>query len=225
MMPLTVFGRCHIIFAMRKIPVILVLLALISAAAIIFVSSCGGGNGETLHFVEVESGTESETQANQGTTVSPQSSQVELKDTSAERLKLCVLPFKNMSSNEQLDTLPDWLSLSLSEQLENSRLVEYKILSAADYSRLTRAIGRTDRERLDEDIASAVLEQNQSEILLFGEILFEDNEVSLEPYVVDLKSGYSERKLEPFRTSRIPDFLRNLNPYTVKLINDIIDLY
>lgn len=198
---------------------------LLLAATAFFSSSCGEGGSGDLRFVERQPGDLTTQENNQAVLPnSTSSSKVELSDSNQEILKVCILPFINNSADKRLDSSTILIQDGIENKLnEFNRMFEPENIDQGQYQVIAAELGRDTAGQPDEAIAAALRDVYDADLLIFGEILVEDGEIVIKPYIFNYDGKFRAQALSPHKvdTTRIFAFV---DIFVDGLINDIIEI-
>ena len=197
----------------------LVVLAII--ALLLGMSGCLDGGTGDLVFVEQDPGVLA-TEGDQQQTPLTSSSKVDLTEPNVQQVKLCVLPFRNLTQRDNLDFLRDMFNQSIQYNLEDYvRAIESIVYDEGRYTDLISDMGRRGMQQPDIEIAQKIRDETAAEVILFGNITFVENQVRIEPYVISFEEGFLIRPMDA-RPVTVNNFLAIVDSYVQELLDEII---
>lgn len=197
---------------------------LFAAAIILFVllaaSGCIGGDTGDLVFVEKAPGARANEREQQRPLTS--SSEVDLSEPSLQQVKLCVLPFHDLTNLDNFDYFKDMFNQAIQYNLEDYvRAIKYTVYNESQYGNLVESLGRSPAQQPDVDIARKIREQTGADFILFGNITRSENQVRIEPFIISFEQGFMVRPMDAQPVS-VNNFLAFMDSYVQELLDEII---
>lgn len=197
------------------------LIVLLGAVLLVLSTGCVGGGNDELLFVEREPSPLGSAQEEDTPAPETRRSNLDLSVPS-RKITLCVLPFRNLSQVEGLDTLVEMFHTMIMYKLEDfDRLFSAVQVDQQSYSEIVRSLGLPENSNPNSLVADNVRLQHHADVILFGDINVVENVVVIEPYVISFEGGFKQEKLEPMPVN-LNNFIGLVNPLVDELINEII---
>jgi len=193
----------------------------------ILLSGCVAPGEEQLVFVEraqdTQSGVVEEVQQSLAPVVKDQ---VQLQESNMPSVKVAVIPFTNMSGNENFDYFKQVLLTDFQRSLsELARYSDSVIYSEEEYQELLETMGYSDIVAPDQQIASYLRSAESVEYIIHGEIEVNEEEgrMILRPVILQV-GEFDVEFVQVGSYSLLLKDIFNLNPIVQAVINNIDQL-
>lgn len=193
------------------------------ALALACIPGCFGPGEDELVFIETQDANPAVTEAPVQSLAPVVKDQVSLQESQLPPIRVCVLPFRNVSGQDNLDYYTFALGEIFNESLsERTRFSQSMVMSEENYLSMLEEMGYRQIVPPNQQIASYLKRDKQVDYIVHGKIDLVDDNPVIQPYVIEIPENggeYSENVMESM-ILKLNNFL-DINPFVMNIISSI----
>ena len=193
-------------------------LVWIVAIPLLLAAGCGQQDPQGLRFVERAEGSGAPGRDEAEAEVPTLRSSVVSSGQAGERFRVCLLPFRNSGGDPEVEDFREFLPRSVKDLLNSYRDLDATYMAESDYASLLAETGQPPSALPDAQVAEAIVERLDADLILCGDISrMADETLLVEPFAISVEGGYQVSPLEPV-SIELSNFWRFPRELTDRLI-------